>query len=200
MSLHLHPAWSAGAVAAVLQVVSPAAAVASAERFQVDRKSVYEVTRTYDRLTDSTRVTVVLNGSSRPFGLGSRVWLDLSFAYRGVRLTAPPESVVLTLESLTPVRGGWAFAHPQKLRVRSEKKDKLEIPAAQYAKLRAGLFDRGRREVLSFRIPAEQFAALASEPEIEFKAGKASIRFRDRRMEMLREVIRRMTPSGTEMR
>lgn len=200
MSLHLHFSSSMWAAAAALHLMSPAAALASAQSLLADRRSVYNVTTIYDRLTDSTRVTVGLKGSSRPFGLGSRVWLHLSFTHRGVRLTAPPEAVVLTLESFTPARGGWAFAHPQKLRVRSGKNDKLEVPAAQYAKLRVGLFDAGRREELSFRIPTEQFTALAAEPEIEFKAGNASIRFRDRRMEMLWEVVRRMTPSGPEVR
>lgn len=200
MSLHLNLSPPGRAAAVAFHLMWPAAAVASAQRFQDQQSSVYEVATIYDRLTDSTRVTVMLKGSSRPFGLGSRVWLDLSFMHRGVRLTVPPEAVVLTLRSFTPARGGWAFAHSRKLRVRSGKRDKLEIPAGEYAKLRVGLFDRGRREELSFRIPAEQFIALAAEPEIQLTAGNASIRFRDRRMKMLQEVVRRMTPSGTEVR
>jgi hypothetical protein len=182
---------------------APALSSRQSQSVQADaaaKDSVYETTTNYDRLTDSTRVTVVLKGSSRPFGLGSRVSLDLSFTYPGVHLTAPPEAVVLTLESFTPARGGWAFAHPQQLRVRSGKTVKLEVPAAHYAQLRVGLFDAGRREELSFRIPTEQFTPLAGEPEVEFKAGNASIRFRDARMEMLREVVRRMTPPRTEQR
>jgi hypothetical protein len=108
--------------------------------------------------------------------------------------------VILTLECITPARGGWAFAHPPMLRVRSGKTIKLEVPAAHYDRLRVGLFDAGRREELSFRIPTEQFTGLAAEPEVEFKAGNASIRLRDERMEMLREFVRRMTPPRTEQR
>lgn len=192
----------AAAAVAVLQFVVPAATAAWAQSFRADRAvtPAYEVTTIYDRITDSTRVAVALKGSSRPFGPRSRVWLDVSFTYPGRRLMALPETVVLTLESFTTARGGWAFAKPRDLRVRSGKGLELEIPASQYAKRKVHPYDSGRREMLSFRIPAEQFATMAAEPELEFKAAKASIRFRDRRMEMLREIVRRMTSSGTEVR
>ncbi len=135
---------------------------------------------------------------SRPFGLGSRVWLDLSFTHQGVRLTAPLEAVVLTFDSFTPARGGRAFARPQLLRVHSGRSVKLEVPAARYAKRRVRLLDKRRREELSFRIPTRQFTTLAAKPEIEFRVRNASIRFHDRRMEMLREVVRRLTPPTAE--
>jgi hypothetical protein len=48
----------------------------------------------------------------------------------------------------------------------------------------------GRRESLSSRIPAEQFTALAARPELRLKAGKASVRLGDRRMAVLRELVR----------
>ncbi|MGH7483428.1 MAG: hypothetical protein ACRELV_14845, partial [Longimicrobiales bacterium] len=142
MSLHVHIASSAGAAAAVLQLAVPAATIARAQSFRAGQASdqAYEVTTIHDRLTDSTRVTVALKGSSRRFGLGSRVWLDVSFTYAGRQLTVPPEAVVLTLASFTPARGGWAFAHPQKLRVQSGHTVRLEVPAAEYEKLRVGLF------------------------------------------------------------
>ena len=196
MSLHLHLTRSTLLAAVLLPLVNPEATVVAAQSLQTNSKPVYQVSTVYDRLTDSTRVTVLMKRGSRPFGLGSRVWLDLSFTHRGARLTVPPEAVVLTLESFTPARGGWAFARPRKLRVRSEGNVKLEVPAARYAKLPVGLFAPGRREELSFRIPAVQFTALAAEPEIEFQAGNARIHFLSQGMEMLREVVRQLTPGG----
>jgi hypothetical protein len=201
MSLHFPIAWSVGS-AAVLQLAVPAAVPVRAQSFQADRASdaAYEVSTIYDRVTDSTRVSVALKGSSRPFGLGSRVWLDVSFTHSGPRLTVPPEAVVLTLESFTPARGGWAFAHPERLRVESGESVKLELPATEYEKLPVGLFDAGRREMLSFRIPTGQFVAMAAEPELELKAGDARMRLRGRAMDMLRDVARRIKPVGAEAR
>jgi hypothetical protein len=201
MSLHFPIAWPVG-TAAVLQLAVPAAAPARAQSFQGDRPSdaAYEVSTIHDRLTDSTRVSVALKGSSRPFGLGSRIWVDVSFTHSGPRLTVPPEAVVLTLESFTPARGGWAFAHPERLRVKSGESVRLELPAAEYEKLPVGLFDVGRREMLSFRIPTGQFVAMAAEPELELKAGNASMRLRGRAMEMLREVARRLRPASAGAR
>ena len=94
--------------------------VAQDFRAHLGGRASYQVTTLYDRVTDSTRVMVSLPASTRPFGLGSRVWLDAHFTFPGRRLQAAPEFVVLTLESWTPSRGGWAFAHPAKLRVESE--------------------------------------------------------------------------------
>lgn len=201
MSLHFPIGWSVG-TAAALQLVVPAAAPARAQIFQADRasKGAYEVSRIYDRLTDSTRVSVALKGSSRPFGLGSRIWLDVSFTHSGSELTVPPEAVVLTLESLTPARGGWAFAHPQRLRVIWGENVKLDLPAADYAKLPVELFDAGRREVLSFRIQTGQFVAMTAEPELELKAGNARMRLRGRAMDILRDVARRLEPASAEAR
>jgi hypothetical protein len=177
------------------------ATMARAQSFK-DRATgaAYDVSTIYDRLTDSTRVAIGVRGRSRPFGLGSRVWLDVSFTYAGRRPTVPPEAVSLTLRSFTPARGGWAFSRPQDLRILSGKTLKLEVPAAEYEKLRVGLFDAGRREVLSFRIPTQQFVAMAAEPELELKAGNARMRLRDRQMEMLRDVARRLMPAAAEAR
>jgi len=192
----------AALVATVMLLMVPGATGAKAQsnRGRWAKAESYQVLTTYDRLTDSTRVTIVLEKSSRPSGLGSRAWLAASFAYPGVHLTTPPDAVILTLESFTPARGGWAFSHRQKLRVRSGKNVKLEIPNIEYVKRRVHFFDSGRREALSFRIPAERFAALLSEPELEFKAGNAKIRFRQENMERLREVVRRMTLSAPQPR
>ena len=188
------------AAAMLLMVSGASGAKAQCNRVPCAKPEPYQVLTTYDRLADSTRVTVVLEESSRPTGLGSRAWLDASFSYSGAQLTAPPEEIVLTLESFTPARGGWAFSRRQKLRVRSGKSLQLELPNIEYLRRPVGLFDSGRREALSFRIPAERFAALLSEPELEFKAGNAKIRFRQENMEMLREVVRRMTLSGPQPR
>lgn len=197
--MHTHIASAAGAVVALAQLVVPAATTAGAQSFQAGRASAaaQEVSTIYDRLTDSTRVSVALKRSSRSFGLGSRVWLDVSFTHAGARLVVPPEYVVLTLASFTPTRGGWAFAHPQRLRVVSGESLELDLPAGEYQKLRAGLFDAGRREMLSFRIATERFVAMAAQSELELKAGKAKMRLRQREMSMLREVVRRLTPAST---
>ncbi len=201
MLLRFSLARSARTTAVVLQLAVPTA-MAPAQSFQAGRASraAHEVSTTYDRLTDSTRVSVALNGSSRPFGLRSRIWLDVSFTHPGPRLTVLPEAVVVTLRSFTPARGGWAFAHPERLRVVSGESVKLELPAAAYEKLRVGLFDAGRREMLSFRIPTGQFVAMATEPELELKAGNARMRLRGRAMEMLRAVSRRLKPASAEER
>jgi hypothetical protein len=190
------------AAALILLPLRVAAPPVGAQSFRGDRASnaAYEVNTIYDRLTDSTRVSVALKGSSRPFGLRSRVWLDVSFTYSGPGLTVPPEAIVLTLRSFTPARGGWAFAHSQPLRVVSGERVKLELPAAEYEKLRVGLFDAGRREMLSFRIPTGEFVAMAAESELELKAGKARMRLRGRAMAMLRDVARRLEPANAGAR
>lgn len=156
---------------------------------QRNQRQGYEVTKIYDRETDSTRVTFNVLGSSRPFGLESRAWLDLSFTHLGRLLTAPPEAVLLTVESFTPSRGGWAFARPQELRIATTSGDRLRLPPARYRKLPVHLFDAGRREVLSFRVPARQLTALAGERQLDVEVGKARFRFRERRMAMLRELV-----------
>ncbi len=202
MSLHSHVVWSAAMVAGVLQLADPTATAARAQGLRRDRAggAGYVVSTIYDRLTDSTRVAITLKGSSRPFGLGSRVWLNVSFTHPGRRLTIPPQAVSLTLESFTPARGGWAFARPQSLRILSGESLQVEVPAGEYEKLRVRLFDSGRRELLSFRVPTERFVAMAAEPELELKAGNARMRLGERSMGMLRDVARRLTPTGTKAR
>ncbi len=157
----------------------------------------YQVSSLYDRETDSTRVTFTVLGSSRPFGLKSRAWMDLSFTYPGRRLTSPPQVVLLTLQSFTPSRGGWAFARPQELRIACADEEKLRLAPALYEKLPVHLFDPGRREVLSFRIPAREIVAMAGEELLSVKVGRAEVRFRERRMAMLRDLVAAMTPSRT---
>jgi hypothetical protein len=157
----------------------------------------YQVSSLYDRETDSTRVTFTVLGSSRPFGLKSRAWMDLSFTYPGRRLTSPPQVVLLTLQSFTPSRGGWAFARPQELRIACADEEKLRLAPALYEKLPVHLFDPGRREVLSFRIPAREIVAMAGEELLSVKVGRAEVRFRERRMAMPRDLVAAMTPSRT---
>jgi len=192
-------AFAAGLIVA-LDLAPPAAPWLGAQQFR-DRgrvPAVSQVTSLYDRVTDSTRVTASLGGS-RPFGLESRVWLDASFVYAGREPVVPPEAIVLSLESFTPSKGGWAFAHPRKLRVESGRQLLLEVPPAAYLKRPVGLFDAGRREVLSFRIPLVELAALARQPELAMKAGNAGLRLGRRRIEALR-VFLRMIPGQQETR
>ena len=194
MSYHL--ALSIGAAASILQLSVPASNVlVAAQGFGPRRTAAnaYGVAVTHDRLTDSTRVSASLTASSKPFGLDSRAWLDLSFNFAGTRLVISPSFLVLTIESWTPSRGGWAFAHPESLQVQSGDSIRLEFPAAGYLKRRVHLFDAGRRDVLWFDIPSSDFMRLAEAPELIFTAGRARFRVRER-MEMLHEVLRRMTP------
>jgi hypothetical protein len=194
MSPHL--ALSLGAVASVLQLAAPLNGLADAQGFGPKSRAAngYQLVVIHDRITDSSRLTAALNATSKPFGLDSRAWLDLSFSFAGVRLITTPPFVVLTIEGWTPARGGWAFAHPEALHVRSGDSIRLDLPATGYEKRRVHLFDTGRREVLWFEIPSTDFTRIAGAPELIFRAGNARFRVRQR-MEMLREVLRRMTPS-----
>ena len=193
MSHHL--ARSVGAAASILQLTVPTISLTAAQGFgpRSAAASTYRVAVVHDRLTDSTRLNASFVASSKPFGLDSRAWLDLSFSFAGVRLTAAPAFVVLTIETWTPSRGGWAFAHPKPLHVESGDSIRLEVPATGYLKRKVHLLDSGRREALWFNIPSTDFIRLAGAPELIFSAGNARIRVRQR-MEMFREVLRRMTP------
>jgi len=189
----------AAALAGSLGVVGPLAPTAVSTvlaqdfRYRVRADNSYAPSRLYDRVTDSTRVAAALSSSSRPFGLGSTAWLMAAFTFSGKELQTPPAFVALSLESWTPARGGWAFAHPRKLRVETGKTRLATIPAAGYVKRPVHLFDRWRREELSFRITPEEFAALAREPELVMKAGSATVRLDKRRMERLRALVKEMT-------
>lgn len=182
---------SLGATGALVPAVPAVQAQDFRNRGRVD--NAHALSRIYDRVTDSTRVAAALSSSSRPFGLGSTVWLLAAFTYPGRQLQGRPAFVVLSLESWTPARGGWAFAHPRELRVQTGKTRLATIPAAGYVKRPVHLFDGGRREELSFRIEPEEFAALARQPELVMKAGSATVRLDKRRMERLRALVKEMT-------
>jgi hypothetical protein len=191
-----HIAGFIGAAASILQVAMPAARLAAVQGFGPRSRtaSEYEVTVIHDRVVDSTRVTGFFTGSSRTFGLDSRAWLGLAFSYLGDRLTARPAFVTLTIAAWTPARGGWAFAHPEPLQVRSGDTLGLEVAPAGYVKLPVHMLDSGRREELWFDIPSKGFDRLARAPDLVFSAGRARFRVRER-MEMLRQVLGQMTPS-----
>lgn len=192
---HHHLARSLGAAASMLQLAVPVAGPAVAQGFgsRSAAAKAYQLVVMHDRGSDSSRVTAAFTASSKPFGLDSRAWLDLSFTFAGVQLIAAPSFVVLTIEGWTPSRGGWAFAHPVSLHIRSGDSIRLDVPATGYVKHPVHLLDSGRRETLWFDIPSTVFARLAEAPELSFSAGNARFRVRQR-MEMLREVVRRMTP------
>jgi hypothetical protein len=195
MSHHLL-LWPASAAAlTVLSLMGAQAPPAEAQRYGEDQRSAerYRVLELYDRVADSSRVVATIATTSRRFGLGSRVAVDVSYAYPGRHLTAAPEWVIITMESFTPARGGWAFARPRPLEVRSGRYLKLQVPPAEYRKQRVRLFDSGRRESLSFRISPAEFLRLASEPELTLEVGGASIRLK-RRMETLRAFAQRLKP------
>jgi len=189
-------------LAALGGLTPPATPSVLAQDFRVHQRGrvSYHVTTIHDRLTDSTRVMVLLPASARPFGRGSRVWLDAHFAFPGRWLLATPDFVVLTLECWTPARSGWAFAQPAELRVESNNGLRLEIAAAEYVKHPVHLLDRGRREALSFRIPAEQFVAMSEAPGLSLRAGNARIKFDQAQMVRIRDLARRTKPLGGDVR
>ena len=193
MSHHL--ALSIVAAASVLQLTVPGSGLVAAQGFGPRRTAANanRIATVHDRLADSTRVSAAFSVSSKPFGLDSRAWLDLSFTFSGARVVTPPAALVLTIESWTPRRGGWAFAHPESLHIQSGDSIRLEFPAAGYLKRRVHLFDMGRAEVLWFDIPLSDFTRLAAAPELLLSAGRARFRVREG-MELLHEMLRRMTP------
>ena len=157
------------------------------DRLRID--DGFTVSRLYDRVTDRTRVATALSAASRPFGLGSRVWLLASFTYPGGDPRVRPTSVVLSLESWSPTRSGWAFAKPRELRVETGKTRLATIPPARYVKRPVHLFDQGRHEELSFQIGVEELTVLAQQPELMLRAGSAKIRLNERRMGRLRSLL-----------
>jgi hypothetical protein len=191
-----HFARSIGAAASMLQLAIPFTNLAAVQGFhrQPTAANTYQITSVHDRLTDSSDVAATLTRRSRPFGLGSVAWLDLSFSHAGLRLTTPPPSVRLTIESWAPGRGGWAFAHPRSLHIESGDSIRLDLLPAGYAKRRVHLLDAGRREALWYDVPARELIRLAGAPELVFRAGNARLRVLEG-MEMFREVARRITPS-----
>jgi hypothetical protein len=194
MSPHL--ALSVGAVASILQFATPMLSPAGAQGFPIRSRagSNNRVVTVYDRLTDSTRLSASIPARSKPFGLNSRASVDLSFGVRGARPNTPPAFVVLTIESWTPARGGWAFAHPQKLLIESGDSLRLEVPPAGYLKRRVHLLDTGRREMLWFNIASSDLRRLAGTPALFLKSGNARFEVRERGMEVVRELVGRMPP------
>jgi hypothetical protein len=191
-----HLTLAIGAAASILQFAMPLVTPADAQGFLGRSRAaiVDRVVALHDRVTDTTRVSALLPVRAKPFGLGSRAWVGLSFSVRGTRLTVPPSFVVLTIEGWTPARGGWAFAHPQALLIKSGDSLRLEVPPAGYEKRRVHLFDTGRREMLWFNLESTAMRRLAREAALVLKSGRAQFEVRDRGMEVVREVVRRMTP------
>jgi hypothetical protein len=190
-----HIARSFGAAVSILHMAALMASVAALQGFgpRLTIANGYKITVVHDRLTDSSHLTAPFIGSSKPFGLESKAWLDLSFSFAEDRLLASPPLVVLSIESWTPSRGRWASAHPQSLEIRSGNSLRLEMPPAGYEKRPVHMFDAGRREVLWLEIDASDLRRIADAPELVLTAGHARFGVR-KRMEMLREVVRRMTP------
>jgi len=196
MSHHLLT-WPASAAAlAVLHLMGPPVLPLEAQRHREDQRSTehHPLLELYDRVTDSSRVIATIATTSRRFGLGSQVAVDVSYAYQSRDLTVSPDWVIITMESFTPARGGWAFARPRPLKVRSGGALRLQVPPADYRKQPVRLFDAGRREVLSFRVSPAEFLTLVSETELSLEVGGASIRLRGRRMETLRALAQRLKP------
>jgi len=183
-------------------LLAPAAPTALGQDFAHGRRSEsqYQPVTLYDRVADSTRVSLLLGHTPKPFGLGSTVWAHATFAFKGRRPPPRPTSAVVILDSWTPARGGWAFAHPQALQVRDGQARLATIPASQYVKRKVQLFDTGRREVLSFRVAADTLATLSRQPALTLRAGRAVVPLTARGMEALRILVREMTSPPTELR
>jgi hypothetical protein len=194
MSHHL--LMGPAAALTVVHLLGPPVLPLEAQRHREDQRSAerHRLLQLYDRVTDSSRVVATIATTSRRFGLGSRVAVDVSYTYPGRDLTVSPEWVIITMESFTPARGGWAFARPRALKVRSDGALKLQVPPAEYRKQPVRLFDAGRRELLSFRISPAEFLALVSETELSLEVGGASIRLKRGRMEILRGLAGRLKP------
>ena len=198
MSVHL----AIGLTLVTFGVLVPAAPTAVAQDFAHRRRSEsqYQPVTLYDRVADSTHVSLLLGHSSKPFGLGSTVWAHATFAFKGRRPPPQSTSAVVILDSWTPSRGGWAFAHPQALQVRDGQVRLATIPASQYVKRKVHLFDAGRREVLSFRVAADTLATFSRQPALILRAGNAVVPLTARGMEALRVLVREMTSPLTEPR
>jgi hypothetical protein len=193
MSIHLQLMSLVDVSLVALQLTTPLPSVAqSFRRDQTNNTS--QINTIYDRITDSTRVSVLILSRSRRFGLGSWVSLDASAAYAGRRPTRWPADVVLAFEAFTPSRGGWAFARRRELHIRSGDVTKLEVAPAEYVKHPVHFFDSGRRDALYFRIPTAQIATLASEAELTLKVGNANVRLDERRMAVLRKFVESVSP------
>lgn len=158
-----------------------------------DRQDV--VITMYDRVEDRTRVTITLVPASRSFGLGSRAGLYVSFSFPGRQLRRPPDSLVFTVESFTPARGGWAFKGSLRLRAEGSKDTRLEYPTAQYTRYPVGIFDSGRREELLFQVPAAEVPALANDDELTLKVGGWKACLTEEQLELLREIARGVIPT-----
>ena len=155
---------------------------------------VYHVVPLYDRVTDSTRVSAMLLTGVGWFGSGSRVWLTVSFAFPGRLQIEQPEWVDVSLDSFTREGGKWAFSRSRsrELRVEVANSVRLKVPARGYVRRDKGPTDRGRRELLSFRIPAREFIEWKDELEITIRAGPAQFVLSSHAMEMVRDLIHRM--------
>ena len=154
---------------------------------------LYYVVPIHDRVTDSTRISAMLLTGVGWFGSGAKVWLTASFAFPGRRLVTQPDTVELALDSFAREGSKWAFSHARELRVEVDNSVRLEVPARDYVRVGKGLLDRGRRELLSFRIPAREFIDLGQEREVILQAGSARFELNSHAMEMIRDLIRRMT-------
>jgi hypothetical protein len=128
------------------------------------------------------------------FGSGSRVWLTVSFAFPGRLQVEQPEWVDISLDSFTREGGKWAFSRSRsrELRVEVANSVRVKVPARGYVRRDKRPTDRGRRELLSFRIPAREFIEWEDELEIIMHAGPAQFVLSRHAMEMVRDLIHRM--------
>jgi hypothetical protein len=196
LAVHVSIPHPIGRLAITVAVLGATAGTsrASAQDFRDhwQHEYLYQVIPLYDRVTDSTRISAMLLTSVGWFGSGTKVWLTASFAFPGRELVAQPDSLDVALYSFTREGGRWAFARARELRVEVGNSVRLKVPANGYVRVGKGLLDRGRRELLSFRIPAREFIDLGEELEVVFQAGSARFELSSHAMEMIRDLIHRM--------
>lgn len=180
--------------AVVLTVPVTPNAAAQDFRDHWQHHSLYQIVSLYDRVVDSTRVSAMLLTSVTWSGSGAKVWLTASFTFPGRMLVTRPDSVELAFDSFSREGARLAFSHARELRVEVGSSLRFKATANSYTRLGEGLTDRGRRELLSFRIPAGEFIRLGDEVEVAFRSGPAQFYLTGHAIEMIRDLNGRMHP------
>ena len=155
----------------------------------------YQLSAVYDRVANRTRVTVVPAQHYQPAFDKPTMSFAVSISYLGRPSAAAPDSVELDFITFTPPRAGWPLAHPHSLRIILDDSVRSEFPAAEYQRMSVGLFDRGRSEMSSYRIPSPAFLQLAGSSRVTLKVGRFTIKLDQQGFEGLRVLAARLSPT-----
>ena len=158
-----------------------------------ERKSRdYRVFTVYDRVANTTRLTVVPVRRGRRSLERASVSFSVSVTYPGPELTTVPDSVEFLFMAFAPARSGWALAHPDPLKLTVDDSLQAEIPSTSYRRLPVALTANGRREMIVYRVAVPQVMALAAAPESQLKVGRFTIRLDQYGREGLRALTARL--------